>query len=245
MILEYACLRLEGKDLPDRKVFLHDAPYNKRTSNLRYALTQGLRVLSRASKHTFHLLQDTTDASLVYYIGKWTNVAAYIQFKASKDRIELLEILQLCKAYLQWQDFFEVDTSCYACFMSTLQRPLRPRQSLYGAAIVSIVRLEVQHGKVPAGEELERTIRTYLPQDMLLSGNPIIRVDRGASLPTNTQEADPGLRSSRLLISGWKDQSSSGQSIQERANLALDNLDRIISTCNIFDVIWASPIRLC
>lgn len=212
MILEYACLCLEGRDLPhDRKLFFHDAPYNKRISNLRYVLTQGIRVLNRASKHTFHLLQDTTDPLRVYYIGKWTSLSAYAEFRASKDRTELLDVLRLCKAYLQWQEFFEVGTLCCLRLKAALQHALHRHEKIYEAPVVSVFRLDAKRGMTPVVDKentrcLETMVRKGFPRGTFLSGKSLMRIERGSLLPTSRIEGEMVGKSSYVLICGWQNE---------------------------------------
>lgn len=108
MIVEVACVRLESKDLPRKQnPSLHDAPYDKRQATLRFTLTQGIRILSRMSKSSFQLLQDTENPSLVYYVGRWRSLAKYTRFRASTERKELITALRCCEASLDWQEISE------------------------------------------------------------------------------------------------------------------------------------------
>jgi hypothetical protein len=247
MILEYACLCLEGKGLPrDRKLFLHDAPYNKHISNLRYVLTRGIRVLNRASKHTFHLLQDTTDPLRVYYIGKWTSLSAYTHFRASEDRTELLKVLRLCKAYLQWQGFFEVGTLCCLRLKAALQRPLHRHEKIYEAPVVSVLRLDVERGMDSVVDKektrcLETMVRKRFPRGTFLSGKSLMRIQGGSLLPTSRIEGETEGNSSHVLICGWQNEECYHRFTWGQGRPALE---LIVSVHPEIEARLASPIHL-
>lgn len=108
-IIEIACFRLESTEIeaPSRP-FLAEAPQDQSVATLRFYITHGIRVLSKHSKHPFHLLQDLEDSRTVYYIGKWPSKEAYAEFNASEGRAELIKDLKGCAAVMQWKGLYEI-----------------------------------------------------------------------------------------------------------------------------------------
>lgn len=205
MIVEVACVRLESKGLPrERKLFLHDAPYQKRQAALRFTLTQGIRVLSRVSKHTFHLLQDTEDPFLVYYIGRWRSLACYTSFRTSPERQELISALQRCEASLAWH---EISNAKYSRPRNVALRMLHGQADIFAAPLVGIARCHAGDGWVSGGGmdvEWVLSCTRKNPAHMSLVGNmPLVEFWKDVLRSNTLNHGGKGNDRVCLVIGEW------------------------------------------
>lgn len=237
MIVEVACIRLESKDLPrEQKPFLHDAPYDKRQATLRFTLTRGIRILNRISKYTFHLLQDTEDPSLVYYIGRWGSLACYTGFRASADREELISALRLCEASLAWHEISEAQCS----------RPRKPalrlshgHTNIFAAPLVGIARCHTGAAWANGGgsdvDWVLSCTRKHPTLTSLVCRNPLVKF-RDDALLSSTSECNGGPEIGPCLIVGeWK----TGERERVRGEVGYSQL-----RCADVDLRILSPIHL-
>jgi hypothetical protein len=187
MIVEVACVRLEAKELPrEQKPFLHDAPYDKRQAALRFTLTRGIRILSRMSKHNFHLLQDIEDPSLVYYIGRWQSLASYTGFRASTEREELVSALRHCEASLAWH---EISNAEYSRSRNISLEFLQGPKDIFKSPLVGIARCQARGGwETGGGQDLEWILsctRKHPIHKSLVGRRPLVSFRTDALLSEN------------------------------------------------------------
>lgn len=200
MIVEVACLRLESKDLHS----LHDAPYEKRQATLRFTLTRGLRILSRVSKSSFQLLEDTKDPSLVYYIGRWRSLAEYTSFRASAERKELVDALRCCEASLDWHEISETEYSHprnIACI------PLHRPTDIFSSPLVAIARCRMGDSwKTGGGAEVEwilSSTRRHPVHKALIGKVPLMAFGKDVMLSTSPKMGGHVSDITRTVIGEW------------------------------------------
>ena len=139
-VIEIASFQLESDEIKaTTKPFLADAPHDQPTATLRFYLTHAIRVLSKAAKHPFYLVQDLEDSLTIYYMGKWPSLEAYSAFRESKDRTELVNDLAGCKAIMQWSGFYNIVHYEHweSSFVSAI---LHKEKGLMAASVVGITR---------------------------------------------------------------------------------------------------------
>lgn len=237
MIVEVACVRLEAKDLPrERKPFLHDAPYDKRLAALRFTLTQGIRVLSRVSKHTFHLLQDTEDPFLVYYIGRWRSLACYTAFRASSERQELISALRLCEASLAWH---EISNAKLSRPCNVARRMLHGHIDIFAAPLVGIARCHAGDGWVSGGgNEVEWVLsctRKNPAHESLVGSKPLVGFRKDVLVSSPLDHGGKGDGRACLVLGEW----STGE---RKPVWKEDDYSRV--NCADIDLRIVSPIRV-
>lgn len=234
MIVEVACVRLESKDLSrEPKVSLHDAPYEKRQASLRFTLTRGIRILSRVSKSSFQLLEDTGDPSLVYYIGRWRSLAEYTSFRASAERKELVTALQCCEASLDWHEISEAEYS-HPRNLTLLHRPT----DIFSSPLVAIARCHAGNGwKSGGGAEVEWVLsstRRHPVHRSLIGKVPLMVFGKDVMILSSTEEGGEASDRSRTVIGEWK--------TGERVDVLGENGCQV--RCSSVDLRIASPIHL-
>lgn len=204
MIVEVACVRLESTDLSrEPKVSLHEAPYEKRQASLRFTLTRGIRMLSRVSKSSFQLLEDTEDPSLVYYIGRWRSLAEYTGFRASAERKELITALRFCEASLDWHEISEAKYS-HPRNLAFLHRPT----DIFSSPLVGIARCHAGNGwKTGGGAEVEWVLsstRRHPIHRSLIGTVPLMVFGKDVMISSSAEESDEVDHRSRTVIGEWK-----------------------------------------
>lgn len=240
MLVEVACIRLESPR--DRKLCLHNAPYDKRNAALRFALTDGIRILSRMSKHVFHLLQDTQDSTMVYYIGQWRSLACYADFRASENRREFLAALQDFNASLAWQELYDTDFRYPRKFASRL---LRGFSDLFAAPLVGIMRFrfdqDLRHGRLRMDvDEVLSHNNIYTDHRYLVSSKPRMWLNRDVLLSGVSMHPDEPQQTACLAIGEWRPKDrGSGNSMGS----GLES-NRLIPAYSEIDMRIASPIHL-
>ena len=201
MIVEVACLRLESNDLHS----LHDAPYEKRQASLRFTLTRGIRILSRVSKSSFQLLEDTNDPSLLYYIGRWRSLAEYTSFRASAERKELVNALQCCEASLDWHEVSEAE---YSQPRNITCKLLHRPTDIFSSPLVGIARCHVGNGwKTGGGAEVEWVLSSIIrrPTHKSLIGKvPLMEFGKDVMLSSSPEEAGQVNETTRTVIGEWR-----------------------------------------
>lgn len=235
MIIEVACVCLESKS---RKQIpsLHDAPYDKRQATLRFTLTQGVRILSRMSKHTFHLLQDTEDPSLVYYIGQWRSLACYTGFRASPEREEFMAALRCCEASLVWHEISETKYSQSRNFsLRLLHRP----NDIFASPLVGIARCHVTDGwKSGGGIDVDWVLSCTGKRPAhksLIGKKSIVEFEKDVLLLTFSKEGSEADDRGCLVVGEWKN--------VERGAFS-EGVDCSQVRCSAIDLRIASPIHL-
>jgi len=231
MIVEVACVRLESKDLHS----LHDAPYEKRQATLRFTLTRGIRVLSRISKSSFQLLQDTKDLSLVYYIGRWRSLAEYASFRASAERKEFVAALRCCEASLDWHEISEAEYSQPRSITCNLLH--RPTE-IFSSPLVAIARCHAGNGwKAGGGAEVEWVLSSINRRPVhksLIGKVPLMEFGKDVMLSSFPEEGGQVGQRTRTVIGEWK----AGQ----RKDVSEGTDCRV--RCSSVDLRIASPIHL-
>jgi hypothetical protein len=205
MIVEVACVRLEAKDLPcEQKPFLHDAPYDKRQAALRFTLTRGLRILSRMSKHNFHLLQDIEDPSLVYYIGRWHSLASYAGFRVSAERKELILALRYCEASLAWH---EISNAEYSRSGNVALELLQGPKDIFEAPLVGIARCQGGDGlETGGGHDLEWVLsctRKHPSHKCLVGRKPLVKFCKDVMFSNGLNHGSSDNNRACLVIGEW------------------------------------------
>ena len=206
MIVEVACVRLESKDLSRKlNASLHDAPYEQRQASLRFTLTRGVRILSRVSKSTFQLLEDTEDPSLVYYIGRWRSLAAYTSFRASAERKELISALQCCDASLDWHEISEAE---YSQPRSITCKLLHRPTDIFSSPLVGIARCHAGDGwKTGGGAEVEWVLSSTRRRPLhksLIGRVPLMKFGKDAMLSNSPEEGGKASDITCTVIGEWK-----------------------------------------
>jgi len=206
MIVEVACVRLEFKNSSRKpKASLHDAPYEKRQASLRFTLTRGIRILSRVSKSSFQLLEDTEDPSLVYYIGRWRSLAEYTSFRASAERKELITALRYCEASLDWHEISEAEYSHprkITCKL--LHRPT----DIFPSPLVGIARCHLENGwKTGGGAEVEWVLsstRSHPIHGSLVGKVSLMEFGKDVMLSSSPEEGGKVSDRACTVIGEWK-----------------------------------------
>ena len=201
MIVEVACLRLESKDLHS----LHDAPYEKRQASLRFTLTRGIRILSRVSKSSFQLLEDTKDPSLVYYIGRWRSLAEYTSFRVSAERKELVTALQCCEASLDWHEISEAE---YSQPRSITCKLLHRPTDIFSSSLVAIARCHSGDGwRTGVGAEVEWVLSSTRRRPVhksLIGRVPLMKFGKDIMLSSSREEGCKVSDRACTIIGEWK-----------------------------------------
>lgn len=206
MIVEVACVRLESKDLSRKSnASLHDAPYEQRQASLRFTLTRGIRILSRVSKSTFQLLEDTEDPSLVYYIGRWLSLAAYTSFRASAERKELMTALKCCEASLDWHEISEAEYSQpHSITCKLLHRPT----DIFSSSLVAIARCHSGDGwRTGGGAEVEWVLSSTRRRPVhksLIGRVPLMKFGKDIMLSSSREEGCKVSDRACTIIGEWK-----------------------------------------
>jgi hypothetical protein len=235
MVVEVACVRLEAKDLPrEQKPFLHDAPYDKRQAALRFTLTRGIRILSRMSKHNFHLLQDIEDPSLVYYIGRWHSLASYTGFRASMEREELVSALRHCEASLAWH---EISNAKFLRSRNVSLELLEGPKDIFAAPLVGIARCQVGAGwEISGGQDVEWVLsctRRHPIHKSLVGRKPLLEFCKDVLLSKNHGSNDDD--QACLVIGEWT-------TVDRAGGWRGDECSQV--RCSNVDLRIASPIHL-
>lgn len=206
MIVEVACVRLESKDLSRKPhASLHYAPYELRQASLRFTLTRGIRILSRVSKSTFQLLEDTEDPSLVYNIGRWRSLAAYTSFRASAERKELITALRCCEASLDWHEISEAE---YLQPRSITCKLLHRPTDIFSSPLVAIARCDAGTGwKTGGGAEVEWVLSSTRRRPVhksLVGKAPLMRFGKDVMLSSCPKYAGKVDDRTCTVIGEWK-----------------------------------------
>lgn len=234
MIVEVACVRLESTDLSRKpKASLHEAPYDHRQASLRFTLTRGIRILSRVSKSSFQLLEDTKDPSLVYYVGRWRSLAEYTSFRASAERKELVTALRCCDASLDWHEINEAEYS-HPRNLTLLHRPT----DIFSSPLVAIARCRAGNGwKTGGGAEVEwilSSTRKHPVHRSLVGKAPLMVFGKDVMLLRSAEEGGEISDRSRIVIGEWK--------TGEQTDVLGGNGCQV--RCSSVDLRIASPIHL-
>jgi hypothetical protein len=237
MIVEVACVCLEAKDLPrEQKPFLHDAPCDKRQAALRFTLTRGIRILSRMSKHNFHLLQDIEDPSLVYYIGRWRSLASYTEFRASAEREELISALRYCEASLAWH---EISNAEYSRSRNVALKLLQGPKDIFEAPLVGIARCQARDGlETGGGEDLEWVLSCtckHPTHKSLIGRKPLVEFCKDVLLSNEMYHGSSDDGRACLVIGEWN-------TVDHKGGWRGDGCSQV--RCSDLDLRIGSPLHL-